>query len=269
MLYVNPILDYHEPVASDVAKPVLSTRGLTLRFGSKTILDDISFDLFDKEVLCLVGPPNCGKSVLTRCLNRTVEEERASVQSGHVFVDRRDTQDPSWDLPQIRRQVALVPQVANPFPATIWDNIAYVLKLHRLAPTSKDIALRIEDSLRRVGIWDELKGELHKKPVHQMPIMTQRLICIARALALEPRLLVLDEPSTGLGGIEEGRLKSILSDLQQDMPVILCTSSLRIAALVADRIGHIEGGRLMEIDTAELLLTNAQTVATQRYVESH
>ncbi len=269
MLDVGLVSARIDTLASAQANAILSCCGLDLQYGRRRVFSDVSFDLFQQETLCLIGSQENGKSSLLRCLNRTAELDRGACLGGRIFLDRRDVFDPSWDVTFVRRQVALVPQVSNPFPASIWDNIAYVLKLHRIASGQRDIGDRIEKALCLVGIWDEVKDDLHKTPVHQMAPVIQRQVCIARALALEPRVLLLDEPSVGLGGLSMQQLEMMLLRLKQNLAIVVATQSLEVAAQIADRIGHLDQGTMQEVDCAELILTNAQNPVTRRFVEAH
>ncbi|MBT8153353.1 ATP-binding cassette domain-containing protein [Epibacterium ulvae] len=259
----------HMKTETTQAGPVISVRGLGLTFGRTDVLQDVSFDLVQGEVTCLLGAFGSGKSMLLRCLNRTAEELPRAKQTGTVFLRDRDVMDPTWDLPLIRRTVALIPEVHNPFPMSTWDNLAYVLRLHRLAKAKADQEPLIEAALRRVGIWDDVKDRLHHAPVHRMEPMMQRLICIARALMLEPQILLLDEPSSGTDCIDLHRLDALLADLKRDMSVVLSTPSLKVAANVSDRAAHLDGGRVLELDATELVLTNAQNPTTKAFVEAH
>lgn len=249
--------------------PIVSIRDLSLEICRKPVLDRISFDLRNHEVLCLIGEKGAGKSVLLRCLNRTIEEQRGVRVQGRICLNSRDTMDPTWDLCEIRRTFALIPQTANPFPSSVWDNLAYVLKLHHLATSSADLKDRIEWALRSAGVWDQVKDRLHKDPAHQLPPMVQRLVCVARALVLKPKVLLLDEPNLGEGMIEPHILDPMLARITCHMPVLMTSPSLDIAAQAAGRIGYMTAGQLLEIDTAELLLTSPQNELTHSFVVSH
>ncbi len=268
MLDSHPIRD-HLKTDTALTSPVLCVRELGLRLGRTEALHDVNFDLRQGEVMCLLGAFGSGKSMLLRCLNRTAEELPKARQSGAVFLEDRDLMDPTWDLPQIRRSVALVPEAQNPFPMSTWDNLAYVLRLHRLAKVKSDQEPLIEAALQRAGVWDDVKERLHTEPVHRMEPMMQRLICIARALVLQPRVLLLDEPSSGTECIDLHRLDALLANLKQEMPVLLSTPSLKVAAHVTDRAAHLHHGRVLELDATELILTNAQNAITKAFVEEH
>lgn len=254
---------------SGVAEPVLSIRSMGLTLYDRVVLDDINFDLLKGEVLCLLGAQESGKSLIMRCLNRTAEEQSGAHQTGNIYLNDRDLMDPTWDLPHIRRAVALVPEVPNPFLMTAWENIAYVLRLHRLAKTKADIDVYVETALRRVGVWADVKDRLHTDAVHRLDPMIQRLVCVARALVLEPKVLLLGEPTVAAGGIDFPRLNRLLADLKVDIPVLMTTPSLNVAAHVSDRVAHIDSGSLLEIDATELVLTAPQNNTTRHFVSSH
>ena len=250
-------------------KPVIQIRGFTQYFGSRVAIEDITLDVQSNEVLCIIGRHGAGKTSFLRSLNRTNEDERGARSKGEVLWKGQSIYDPRFEVSTLRRKIALVPRIANPFPGTVLENMAYGIKLHRLATSPDDLEHLAAAALSDVQLLSLIENNLSNTDAYALPLQQQRLLCIARALVLQPEILLLDEPPEGLGGIPWPLLERLLERLKPRLTVIVTTNSLKTAAVIADRIAHIEDGKLLELDNAELVLTEAQNPITRAFVNSY
>jgi len=246
----------------------MSLQGFAASIDGRLVLRDLSFDLHKGEVLGLIGRAGAGKTALLRAMCRLLDEDRGLDTTGHILLDGSDIYHRSCDLPTLRRQLAFMPQQANPFPLSIWDNIAYGVRLNRIATTAPAIAEVVETVLRRCLLWDDVKDVLHKMPGTKLPIHRQRLLCIARSLAIQPKVLLLDRPTGSIDRMELDLLNRLVADLKQDHTVVLVTASLTETAQVADRVAYLDEGRLVEIDSAEMIFTAALKQSTRDFINS-
>ena len=253
--------------AEAAQQALISVRGLTLGAQGETFVDDVSFDVLPKEVFAFIGRAGGGKSLLLRSLVRMEHLGRKPVRQGQILFDGHDLMHPKTDLPMARRQVALVAQETNPFPLSIWDNIAYGIKLNRLAKTKALMADRIEHALRRAQLWDQVKDRLHTTQGPELPGHQRRQLCIARALALDPKVILFDRPSSAGDRMSFTLTQDIVTELRKELSVVLVAHSLENAAHLADRVAFFDKGRIVELDTAEMIFTNALHPETQAFLE--
>ncbi|CUH78951.1 Phosphate import ATP-binding protein PstB [Tritonibacter multivorans] len=246
---------------------MMSVRNLSLRSQGKAVVDTISFDLHRDEVLAFIGRSGSGKSALLRSLVRMEKLGRNPQRSGEILFGGQDLMRPDADLPLVRRQVALIAQETNPFPMSIWDNIAYGLKLHRLVSTKGLMAERIEQALRRARLWDAVKDQLHKTQGTSLPGPQRRQLCIARALALDPQIMLFDRPSSAGDRMSFTLTQEIVTELRKTTSIVLVAHSLENAAHLADRVAFVDQGRIVELDTAEMIFTNAMEPETRAFLE--
>ncbi|OIQ28655.1 MAG: ABC transporter [Alphaproteobacteria bacterium MedPE-SWcel] len=247
---------------------VMALRNFSISLGQKALLSELTFDLCRGEVLGLIGRAGSGKTALLRAMCRLLDETRGVEVSGALIYGQQDIYGRACDLPAVRRMIAFVPQRANPFPTSIWDNIAYGARLHRVAMDKPSMAELVETTLRRCLLWEDLRDVLHRKRGTDLPIHQQRLLCIARSLAIKPDILLLDRPTGSIDRMELELLNRLVEDLKTDHTLVLATSTLSETAQVADRVAYMEEGRIVEIDSAEMIFTAALNANTRAFIDS-
>lgn len=267
MFHAHP---FHSDVSVNIVSPQklmsLSEFGITL--GRKPILKEVSFDLWKGEVLGLIGRAGAGKTALLRAMCRLLDETRGVRTVGQMRFGAMDVYAPGCDQPALRGRLAYMPQVATPFPTSIWDNIAYGARLQRVAMDKGAMADLVEEVLRRCLLWDQVKDVLHRKRGTDLPVAQQRLLCLARSLSVRPDVLLMDRPSGSVDRMEVDVLRRLIRDLKQDHTLVVVTASLTETAQVADRIAYLEDGRLEEIDSAEMILTAPLQPKTRAFLDS-
>ncbi|KUP91876.1 phosphate ABC transporter ATP-binding protein [Tritonibacter horizontis] len=263
-------LPLHQSLAS-VAPPVetvISLQNFGIALDRKQVLSDITFDLRRGEVLGLIGRAGAGKSALLRAIVRLLDESRGAATQGRLRYLDHDIYDPHCDLPHLRRMIAFVPQQVTPFPTSIWDNIAYGARLHRIAMDKASMADLVEETLRRCHLWHVVRDDLHRRRGTDLPVHQQRLLCLARALAVRPEVLLLDRTTGSIDQTELALLNQLVGELKADHTIVLVTPTLAETAQIADRVAHLEQGRLVEIDTAEMIFTAALHPDTRTFIDS-
>lgn len=248
------------------APPLMTVEGLTLFYGDKQALDNVSFDLYPQEILAFIGPSGCGKSTALKCLNRMNDGIRDVSISGTIRMHGQDIYDPEIDPPIHRRRFGWVAQKPNPFPASIWENVAYGARIHGLMRGKSEMADHVEHCLRRAHLWDEVKDHLHSKEGTDLSGGQQQRLCIARALATKPEVLLMDEPTGSIDPIATAKVEELMMDIKVDYSVVVITHSMMEARRVADRVAYFHLGRLLEIGPTELMFTNAQTPQARAFL---
>ncbi|HZT09211.1 MAG TPA: phosphate ABC transporter ATP-binding protein PstB [Chloroflexota bacterium] len=260
------------PRAGSRAEDAISIdiRHLSAWYGKKQALDDISLGIFERQVTAIIGPSGCGKTTLIRCLNRMHEVAPQARVEGEVEFEGRDIYDPSVDPTALRRAVGMVFQRPNPFPTmSIFDNVVSGVRL--VGGTRRGSLQEIaERSLRRAALWDEVKDSLKRSAIGLSGGQQQRL-CIARALAVEPRVLLMDEPCSALDPIATLRIEELIRSLQEEITIVIVTHNMQQAARVSDRTafmlaGEERIGRLIEVGPTSLIFTNPQDHRTEDYI---
>ncbi len=245
--------------------PKMSTRALNLFYGDKQALKNIALDIAANEVTALIGPSGCGKSTFLRTLNRMNDiVPRVRIQ-GDVRLDGQDIYAPDVDVVAVRRRVGMVFQRSNPFPKSIFENVAYGLRVNRMAASRADLAARVEQALRRAALWDEVKDRLHESALALSGGQQQRL-CIARALAVEPDVLLMDEPASALDPIATQRIEELIYDLKREYTIVIVTHNMQQAARVSDVTAFFWLGELIEVGRTDALFTNPREKLTDDYV---
>jgi len=217
-------------------QPILSVRNLSLHYGDKQALDDVSFDLYPNEILAFIGPSGCGKSTALKCLNRMHDDTRDVHIDGTILMQGQDIHGPDIDPPLHRRRFGWVAQKPNPFPISIYENVAYAARLHGLVPTRAALKAHVEQCLRRAGLWDEVADDLFRKSGTDLSGGQQQRLCVARALATQPEVLLMDEPTGSIDPIATARIENLLLELKQDHAVVIITHSMAEARRIADRV---------------------------------
>ena len=258
----------HEPMAdSGLASKQqesikFSTEQLSFHYGDFQALFDISLDIYSNRITALIGPSGCGKSTFLRTLNRISETIRHTRIDGRITLDGEDAL--ALEVTNLRRRVGMVFQRPNPFPKSIFENVAYGVRVNGLSRGSS-VREVVERSLHRAALWDEVKDKLHESAYALSGGQQQRL-CIARALAVDPEVLLLDEPCSALDPIATAKIEDLLFSLKDDCTLVIVTHNMQQAARVADYTGFFLLGRLIEFDRTEVIFKNPSTKQTEDYI---
>ncbi len=252
------------PAPPRAAKPGAKLRAANVNFyyGSFQALHDVSLEMKTNRITALIGPSGCGKSTFLRNLNRINETVRNSRLEGQVLLDDEDVR--ALDVSSLRRRVGMVFQRPNPFPKSIFENIAYGIKINGMAPRS-EMRDRVEHSLRRAALWDEVKDKLHDSAYALSGGQQQRL-CIARALAVDPEVLLLDEPCSALDPIATAKIEELMFSLKDQCTMVIVTHNMQQAARVADYTGFFLLGRLIEYNSTDCIFKNPSRKETEDYI---
>ncbi len=244
--------------------PKMSAQDLDFYYGDVQALFGISLDFNENQVTALIGPSGCGKSTLLRCLNRMNDLIPYSKADGKALLDGNDIYDSSVDVVALRRHVGMVFQKPNPFPKTIFENVAYGLRVNGMK--NKDLlANRVEASLKQAALWDEVKERLNDSALGLSGGQQQRL-CIARALAVEPEVLLMDEPASALDPISTLKIEELIHVLKKTYTIIIVTHNMQQAARVSDVTAFFYLGKLIEADRTETLFTRPKLQQTSDYI---
>jgi len=246
--------------------PVMEIRDLNLWYGEKQALVDIDFDLHASEILAFIGPSGCGKSTALKCLNRMHDGTRDLHMTGCITMHGQDIQDPEVDPPIHRRKFGWVAQKPNPFPSSIWHNVAYGAQIHGLTRNRAELAAHVEDCLRRAHLWDEVKDILHTADGTSLSGGQQQRLCIARALSTKPEVLLMDEPTGSIDPIATAKIEDLMEALRPDHSIVVVTHSMMEARRIADRVAYFHLGRLLEIGDTEQVFTAARNPEARRFI---
>lgn len=246
-------------------EPKLSIGGLTFYYGRTRALKDISLDIRTNEVTAFIGPSGCGKSTLIRTLNRMNEVIPGTRVEGRVELDGEDIYAATMDVVSLRRRVGMVFQKANPFPRSIFDNVAYGLRINGMARSKIDLAARVEASLRSAVLWDEVKDRLTESALGLSGGQQQR-VCIARALAVEPEVLLMDEPTSALDPIATQKIEELIAELKHQYTIVIVTHNMQQAARISDRTAFFWLGEMIEFNTTEKMFTKPDQRMTEDYI---
>jgi phosphate transport system ATP-binding protein len=242
----------------------ITARDLNFYYGDFPALENISLDFYQNQVTALIGPSGCGKSTFLRCLNRMNDLIPNSRVEGEIILDGQNINDPKVDVVTLRRRVGMVFQKPNPFPKTIFENVAYGLRVNGVRDRVF-VAERVEQSLRQAALWDEVKDRLHRSALSLSGGQQQRL-CIARALAVEPEILLMDEPASALDPIASQKIEELIGVLKVDYTIIIVTHNMQQAARVSDYTAFFYMGKLIEVDVTETLFTKPKLQQTEAYI---
>jgi phosphate transport system ATP-binding protein len=234
-------------------------------YGPTRVLEKIRLQIAPNQVTALIGPSGCGKSTFLRSLNRMNDIVAGARVTGTVKLDGKDIYAPSVDVVDLRRRVGMVFQKSNPFPKSIFENVAYGLRINGLARSRKDLADRVEASLRSAALWDEVSDRLHSSAMALSGGQQQRL-CIARALAVEPEVLLMDEPASALDPIATQRIEELIYALKERYTIVIVTHNMQQAARVSDVTAFFWLGKLIEVDRTNKIFTAPAEKLTEDYV---
>ena len=242
----------------------MASENLDFFYGSFQALYDVSLNFYEKEVTALIGPSGCGKSTYLRCLNRMNDLIPISRVEGKVVLDDEDIYDPSVDVVLLRRRIGMVFQKPNPFPKSIFENVAYGLRVNGIRDKGL-IRERVEQSLQQAAILDEVKDRLDDSALGLSGGQQQRL-CIARALAVEPEVLLMDEPASALDPIATQKIEELIHQLKENFTIIIVTHNMQQAARVSDITAFFYMGKLIEVDETDTIFTRPKIKQTEEYI---
>jgi phosphate transport system ATP-binding protein len=243
----------------------IQAQNLNFYYGEKRALQDISVQIRPHLVTAFIGPSGCGKSTFLRTINRMNDIIPDTRVDGQVLIDNSDIYGAGVDVVQLRRRVGMVFQKSNPFPKSIFENIAYGLRINGMVKSKSELAGQVEESLRQAALWDEVKDRLDESALALSGGQQQRL-CIARALAVRPDILLMDEPASALDPIATQRIEELAYDLKKNYTVVIVTHNMQQAARVSDYTAFFWLGRLVEYDRTEKIFTNPTEKLTEDYV---
>ena len=253
-------------VATDTNRPPKMVGSkVNVFYGEKQALFDVDLEIGANEVTALIGPSGCGKSTFLRCLNRMNDVIDTCRVEGDITLDGEDIYNRSLDVVQLRARVGMVFQKPNPFPKSIYDNIAYGPRIHGMARGKDELDSIVEKSLRRAGLWEEVKDRLDQPGTGLSGGQQQRL-CIARAIAVSPEVVLMDEPCSALDPIATARIEELIDELRQEYTIVIVTHSMQQAARVSQRTAFFHLGILVETGETDQIFTNPHDERTQDYI---
>ena len=245
-------------------KPIIEIKALNFWYGAKQALVDVSVRIAPHRTTAFIGPSGCGKSTLLRCLNRMNDLTDDSRLEGEVTMQGQNIYAHEVDVIELRKRVGMVFQKSNPFPKSVFDNVAYGLRIQGVTGKT-ELAGRVESSLRKAALWDEVKDRLHESALQLSGGQQQRL-CIARAIAVEPEVVLMDEPCSALDPTATAKIEELIQDLEQYYTIIIVTHNMQQAARCSDYTAFFYLGRLIEFDATERIFTNPSNHQTEDYV---
>ena len=260
-----PLAPVAQPERAADAAAKIDVKGLDFYYGPRRVLEQISVCIRPNEVTALIGPSGCGKSTFLRTLNRMNDIVPGARVEGAVTIDGQDIYAPSVDVVDLRRRVGMVFQRSNPFPKSIFDNVAYGLRINRLTTSREELGGRVESSLKAAALWEEVKDRLHTSALSLSGGQQQRL-CIARALAVEPEILLMDEPASALDPIATQRIEELIYQLKSRYTIVIVTHNMQQAARVSDVTAFFWLGKLVEVGRTDKIFTAPSEKLTEDYV---
>ena len=263
----NLDLDDHQATVgksfSDNAK--MTMRNINVFYGDKQAIHDVSIDIAKNEVMAMIGPSGCGKSTFLRTLNRMNDTVDGCRVEGEICMDNENLYSSKLDVVELRARVGMVFQKPNPFPKSIYENVAYGPKIHGLADSRVDLDEIVENSLRKASLWEEVKERLHQPGTGLSGGQQQRL-CIARAIAVSPEVILMDEPCSALDPIATAKIEELIEELSENFTIAIVTHSMQQAARVSHRTAYFHLGKLIEVNPTEQVFTMPEHQLTEAYI---
>jgi phosphate transport system ATP-binding protein len=247
------------------SKPVMRARGVDVYYGENHAIQNVNLDVGQNEVIALIGPSGCGKSTFLRCLNRMNDMIESARVTGEITLDGQDVYAPQMDVVLLRARVGMVFQKPNPFPKSVYDNVAYGPRIHGLARDRYELDRIVETSLERAGLWSEVKDRLDASGTSLSGGQQQRL-CIARTIAVSPEVILMDEPCSALDPIATARIEDLIEELRQNYAIVIVTHSMHQAARVSQRTAYFHLGKLIEVGETDEIFTNPRHKLTEDYI---
>ena len=254
-----------QPHTLDPATPRIAARDVSVFYGEKRAIDNVSIDIADEYVTSFIGPSGCGKSTFLRTFNRMNDTIPGARVEGDISLDGEDIYTSGMDVVQLRARVGMVFQKPNPFPKTIYENVAYGPRIHGLSGSKAELDEIVERSLQRAGLWDEVKDRLADSGTALSGGQQQRL-CIARAIAVDPEVILMDEPCSALDPIATARIEELISDLRGKYAIVIVTHSMQQAARVSQRTAFFHLGKIVEYGKTSEIFTNPREERTKDYI---
>jgi len=245
--------------------PKMRARDVSVFYSDKQALKDVSIDIHDDRVTAFIGPSGCGKSTFLRTLNRMNDTIPTARVTGHIELDGEDINSPDMDVVQLRARVGMVFQKPNPFPKSIFENVAYGPRIHGLGNTKAELEEIVEKSLKRAGLWDEVKDRLTESGISLSGGQQQRL-CIARAIAVDPEVILMDEPCSALDPIATAKIEELIHELRGRYAIAIVTHNMQQAARVSQRTAFFHLGEMIEYGKTSEIFTNPTQKRTQDYI---
>jgi phosphate transport system ATP-binding protein len=248
-----------------VDNPRMTCRNVAVYYGEKCAIRSIDIDVGCNEVLAMIGPSGCGKSTFLRCLNRMNDTVPGCRVTGEIGLDGENIYDPSVDVVPLRARVGMVFQKPNPFPKSIFDNVAYGPKIHGFTTDKTELAEIVETSLAKAGLWEEVKDRL-QEPGTGLSGGQQQRLCIARAIAVSPEVILMDEPCSALDPIATAKIEELIAELRQQFSIVIVTHAMQQASRVSQRTAYFHLGDLIEVGPTERVFTNPRHRLTEDYI---
>ena len=243
----------------------MTMQGVNVFYGEKQAIFNVSMDIGKNEVVAMIGPSGCGKSTFLRCLNRMNDTIDICRVEGQLELEGQNIYDPKLDVVPLRARVGMVFQKPNPFPKSIYDNVAYGPRIHGLASRRSELDEIVETSLQRAGLWEEVKDRLHAPGTGLSGGQQQRL-CIARTIAVSPEVILMDEPCSALDPIATAKIEELIDELSENFTIAIVTHSMQQAARVSNRTAYFHLGKLVEVNDTEKVFTNPDHSLTEAYI---
>jgi phosphate transport system ATP-binding protein len=253
------------PARDSIYDPVMTARGVSVRYGGKQAIRNVSLDIGRNQVLALIGPSGCGKSTFLRCLNRMNDTIASAKVEGTITLDGQNIYERRQDVAQLRARVGIVFQKPTPFPHSIYANVAYGPRIHGLAESRADMDELVTTSLQRAGLWDEVKDRL-SQPGTGLSGGQQQRLCIARTIAVNPEVILMDEPTSALDPVASAKIEDLIDELRANYAITIVTHNMQQAARVSQRTAYFHLGDLVEIGPTDLVFTNPQQRLTEDYI---
>ena len=250
-------------VAKETVK--IEVKNLNLFYGEKQALNNINMDIYTKKITALIGPSGCGKSTFLRCINRMNDLVQSCRVEGYIGIDGHDIYDKDIDVVAVRKRVGMVFQQPNPFPKSIYENVAYAPLMHDIVKKGKECDELVERALRGANLWEEVKDKL-KDPGTALSGGQQQRLCIARAIAVEPDVILMDEPTSALDPISTEKIENLMLDLKKNYTIVIVTHNMQQAARIADYTAFFHMGNLIEYSDAKTLFVNPKEKKTEDYI---
>jgi len=263
----NGLIERGEETVStrSVSSTKVSARNVNVYYGDTHALHDVTLDVYSKQITALIGPSGCGKSTFLRCLNRMNDVVDGCRVTGSIELDGRDIYAADVDVVALRSRIGMVFQKPNPFPKSVFENVAYGPKIHGLAEHHTDLEEIVVNSLKKAGLYNEVKDRLHA-PATGLSGGQQQRLCIARTISINPEVVLMDEPCSALDPIATARIEDLMWELKENYSIIIVTHSMQQAARVSQRTGFFHLGDLVEVGTTEKIFQNPRDVRTRDYI---